>query len=40
MTPLVERIRPNNLDDLAGQQHLTGKGSILRTALNMAEYHP
>ncbi|MGZ8523545.1 MAG: replication-associated recombination protein A [Chitinophagaceae bacterium] len=33
MTPLAERIRPNNLDELAGQQHLTGKGSILRTAI-------
>src|SRR5688572_12856430 len=33
MTPLAERIRPGNLDELAGQQHLTGKGSILRTAL-------
>lgn len=34
MTPLAERIRPNNLDELAGQQHLTGKGSILRTAID------
>ena len=33
MIPLAERIRPGNLDELAGQQHLTGKGSILRTAL-------
>ncbi|MGZ8552963.1 MAG: replication-associated recombination protein A [Chitinophagaceae bacterium] len=33
MTPLAERIRPNHLDELAGQQHLTGKGSILRTAI-------
>lgn len=33
MTPLAERIRPATLDDLAGQQHLTGKGSILRTAI-------
>jgi len=31
--PLAERIRPSTLDELAGQQHLTGKGSILRTAL-------
>ncbi len=31
--PLAERMRPNKLDDLAGQQHLTGKGSILRTAI-------
>ncbi len=31
--PLAERMRPVTLDDLAGQQHLTGKGSILRTAI-------
>ena len=33
MTPLAERIRPMTLDELIGQQHLTGKGSILRTAI-------
>jgi putative ATPase len=32
-TPLAERIRPKALDELAGQQHLAGKGSILRTAI-------
>ncbi len=32
-TPLAERMRPTSLDELAGQQHLTGKGSILRTAI-------
>ena len=31
--PLAERIRPSTLDDLVGQEHLTGKGSILRTAI-------
>lgn len=31
--PLAERMRPNTLDQLAGQQHLTGKGSILRSAI-------
>ncbi|MEP7142851.1 MAG: replication-associated recombination protein A [Ferruginibacter sp.] len=31
--PLAERLRPNALNELAGQQHLTGKGSILRTAI-------
>ena len=31
--PLAERMRPSALNDLAGQQHLTGKGSILRTAI-------
>lgn len=33
MTPLAERLRPSNLDDLIGQEHLTGKGSILRKAI-------
>ena len=31
--PLAERLRPQSLGQLAGQQHLTGKGSILRTAI-------
>lgn len=31
--PLAERLRPNTLDELVGQEHLTGKGSILRTAI-------
>ena len=32
-TPLAERMRPQQLDDLVGQEHLTGKGSVLRTAI-------
>ena len=32
--PLAERMRPQTLDDLVGQEHLTGKGSILRTAID------
>ena len=32
-TPLAERMRPMQIDDLAGQEHLTGKGSILRKAI-------
>ena len=32
-TPLAERLRPHTLNDLEGQQHLTGSGSILRTAI-------
>src|SRR4026208_2261399 len=31
--PLAERIRPHSLDDLLGQEHLVGKGSILRNAI-------
>ncbi len=33
MIPLAERLRPLSLGDLEGQEHLTGKGSILRNAL-------
>ena len=32
-TPLAERIRPSSLDELSGQEHLTGKKSILRAAI-------
>ncbi|MCG7855826.1 replication-associated recombination protein A [Flavihumibacter sediminis] len=31
--PLAERLRPVSMDDLIGQEHLTGKGSILRKAM-------
>jgi len=33
IAPLAERLRPSTLDDLIGQKHLTGKGSILRSAI-------
>src|SRR6478736_5312175 len=33
MAPLAERMRPHTLDELVGQDHLVGKGSILRTAI-------
>jgi putative ATPase len=36
-TPLAERLRPNTLAELAGQEHLTGKGSILRTAIEQGK---
>jgi putative ATPase len=32
-TPLAERLRPTTLNELIGQEHLTGKGSILRNAI-------
>lgn len=35
--PLTERLRPKTLDELTGQQHLTGKGSILRTAIEQGK---
>ena len=31
--PLAERLRPQNIDDLIGQKHLTNTGSFLRTAI-------
>ncbi len=36
-TPLAERMRPQTLDELAGQQHLTGEGSILRKAIEQGK---
>jgi putative ATPase len=36
-TPLAERLRPLTLDQLVGQQHLTGKGSILRSAIEQGK---
>jgi putative ATPase len=35
--PLAERIRPQTLDQLVGQQHLTGKGSVLRAAIQQGK---
>jgi putative ATPase len=35
--PLAERLRPTLLDELTGQQHLTGKGSILRLAIEQGK---
>jgi putative ATPase len=35
--PLAERLRPQILEQLVGQRHLTGKGSILRTAIEQGK---
>lgn len=35
--PLAERMRPAILDDLIGQEHLTGKGSILRKSIEFGK---
>lgn len=37
--PLAERIRPRSLDELIGQEHLVGKGSILRTSIDNNKVH-
>lgn len=34
---MAERMRPATLDDLVGQEHLAGKGSILRTAIEQGK---
>ncbi len=33
LAPLAERMRPRKLDELLGQEHLTGEGKLLRTAI-------
>lgn len=33
MQPLAERMRPKTLDDYVGQEHLVGKGAVLRKAI-------
>ena len=33
MIPLAERLRPQSLGDYIGQEHLVGKGSVLRNAI-------
>lgn len=32
--PLAERMRPQNLDQFAGQQHLIGEGAVIRQAIS------
>ena len=36
-TPLADRMRPNDLDELLGQDHLIGKGKALRSAILSGE---
>jgi putative ATPase len=37
--PLAARMRPRDLDDFAGQEHLLGEGSALRTAIESGSLH-
>src|SRR4028118_2352508 len=37
LAPLAERLRPTTLDELSGQKHLTGAGSVLRTAIEQGK---
>lgn len=34
-SPLAERLRPQTLDDFIGQQHLVGKGGVLRKMIDL-----
>lgn len=36
-TPLAERLRPQALEDYVGQEHLIGKGSVLRNAIESGQ---
>ncbi|MDO4695062.1 MAG: replication-associated recombination protein A [Eikenella sp.] len=38
-TPLAERLRPQRLDDVIGQQHLIGEGKPLHTAVQSGKPH-
>ena len=33
MKPLADRIRPQNLEDVVGQQHILGEGKVLRNII-------
>ena len=35
LPPLAERMRPQSLDDYVGQQHLVGRGAVLRNAIEL-----
>lgn len=37
--PLAERLRPRNIDEVIGQQHLLGAGKPLRVAFASGEPH-
>lgn len=36
-SPLADRLRPRSLDEFAGQKHILGQGSLLRTAIEIGE---
>lgn len=36
-TPLADRVRPKNIDEVAGQRHLLGEGKILRKIIESGE---
>ena len=34
LQPLAERLRPKNLDEYIGQEHLVGPGAVLRRMID------
>ena len=36
-TPLADRVRPKNIDEVAGQRHLLGEGKILRKIIDSGD---
>ena len=38
MRPLADEIRPQTLDEVAGQKHLLGEGALLRRLIENGEY--
>ncbi|CAN5142538.1 replication-associated recombination protein A [soil metagenome] len=38
-SPLAERMRPQNLDEVVGQQHLVGPGKVLRRMVEQGQLH-
>jgi putative ATPase len=38
-SPLAERMRPQRIEEMAGQQHLTGENSILRQSIQRGTIH-
>ncbi|HSC54929.1 MAG TPA: replication-associated recombination protein A [Phnomibacter sp.] len=37
--PLAERLRPTTIDEIIGQEHIVGEGSVLRNALQQGRIH-
>ena len=37
--PLADRMRPDTLEALAGQEHITAPGSLFRAALEIGRAH-
>src|SRR4030043_2472777 len=37
MAPLAERMRPRDLDEFVGQEHILGKGRVLRKAIEKGD---